>query len=82
MSEQALQRSQHFFVSSVVPGEPTYAYSKDHGMPFSGLGVGLPMAALYVQYMGGSLRIDQHEDEQGKGTRVLIRLPRDGFECA
>jgi K+-sensing histidine kinase KdpD len=80
MSKQALRKSQHFFVSSVVPGEPTYTYSKDHGVIFSGLGVGLAMAALYVQYMGGSLRVEQHEEQQGKGTCVTIRLPIDGFE--
>lgn len=81
MSEQALQMSQHFFVSTVVPSEPTYAYSKHHGVTFSGLGVGLPMASLYVEYMGGSLTLDQHEGAPGKGTCVTIRLPVDGFDC-
>ena len=81
MSAHAVQKAQHFFVSSVVPREPTYAYSKDHGVTFSGLGVGLPMAALYVEYMGGSLAIHPHEGVQGRGTCVTIRLPVDGFEC-
>lgn len=81
MSKHTLQKAQHFFISSVVPREPTYAYSKDHGVTFSGLGVGLPMAALYSEYMGGSLAIEQLEDEHDKGTCVTVRLPVEGFEC-
>ena len=68
-------------MSSVVPRDPTYAYSKDHGVTFSGLGVGLSLAALYARYMGGSLATRAHAGAGGRGTCVTIRLPVDGFEC-
>ena len=37
--------------------EPTYTYSRNFGSPFEGLGVGLPLAALHAQYLGGAFHL-------------------------
>eukprot|EP00892_Ulva_mutabilis_P006301 jgi/Ulvmu1/4042/UM019_0019.1 len=69
------------FFYSTVQASPAagYGYSKDHGAVFSGLGVGIPMARLYADTMGGRLAVQAHQDVPRPGMRVTLRLPSDGF---
>lgn len=69
------------FFFSTVRASPAagYGYSKDHGAVFSGHGVGIPMAQMYAEMMGGGLTVVRHEDGAGRGTRATLRLPVDGF---
>eukprot|EP01135_Chromosphaera_perkinsii_P002706 Nk52_evm74s226 gene=Nk52_evmTU74s226 len=67
----------HYFYSTVPYEEPTYTNSANFGAQFAGIGVGLPLARLYVAYHGGTL--DLHSLE-GYGTDVDIVVPRQGFQ--
>lgn len=78
--EASLASVGRFFFSTVrASPAPGYGYSKDHGAQFAGLGVGVPMARMYAEVMGGTLTVARHEDARGCGTRVTLRLPADGF---
>lgn len=80
MHEDALANAHRFFFSTVQASPAAgYGYSKDHGAKFAGLGVGLPMARMYAEMMGGSLAVASHEDQHGRGTRVVLQLPMEGF---
>jgi hypothetical protein len=80
ISDVALANCRHFFFSSVQASELKYGYSKDHGVTFSGMGVGLPMAIMYTEWMGGKLHLSKHTGEAGTGTLVHVSLPVFGFE--
>jgi len=69
-----------FFYSTVQESPAAgYGYLKDHGAVCSGLGVGFPMARMYAEMMGGTLLMEAHEDALGRGARVTLQLPLNGF---
>lgn len=55
----------------------SYGYSRNHGSPFQGIGVGVPMSRVYAHFMGGS--IEWETDSWRRHTSVTIRLPKHGF---
>lgn len=80
MPDASLASVGRFFFSTVrASPAPGYGYSKDHGAQFAGLGVGVPMAQMYAEVMGGTLTVARHEDGHGHGTRATLQLPADGF---
>jgi hypothetical protein len=54
-----------------------YGYSRNHGSPFQGIGVGVPMSRVYSHFMGGS--IEWETDSWRRHTTVTLRLPKHGF---
>ncbi|WIA16094.1 hypothetical protein OEZ85_012817 [Tetradesmus obliquus] len=54
-----------------------YGYSRNHGSPFQGIGVGVPMSRVYAHFMGGS--IEWETDSWRRHTSVTTRLPKHGF---
>lgn len=70
---------QKFFRTTVPQRESTYGYSKAHGSQYAGLGVGMPMTALYVNFMGGSIHW-QSVGTPGAGVVATVTLPMDGFD--
>lgn len=72
--EQVRSRMHHFFFTTAMVPPATYGYSKTHGSAFSGLGVGVPMTMMTVEWMEGTISW-----KHGHGTAVCIRLPLDGF---
>ena len=79
----------HYFFSTAPVSAPTYTYSGNFGVPFTGLGCGmfslevpllkdiegLPLSRLYAKFMGGDLRI---ESEENKGTEATVELNTSG----
>jgi pyruvate dehydrogenase kinase 2/3/4 len=49
----------------------TYAGATVQNDPLTGLGIGLPMCAKYMQYFGGDMQLMSME---GEGTHTLITL--------
>ena len=72
-----LQSMQRFFSSTTEEREATYGYSKAHGAQFSGQGVGVPMTALYVEFMGG--KAEWRSPSNDGGVVVTLTLPVEGF---
>jgi len=67
-----------FFVSApraTGEREPTYHYSRDFGVRFSGAGVGLPRAFCYGALHGGGLAL---RAVAGGGVEAQLSLRRDG----
>ena len=77
LSADTLQSMQRFFSSTTEKREATYGYSKAHGAQFSGQGVGVPMTALYVEFMGG--KAEWRSPSNDGGVVVTLTLPVEGF---
>lgn len=56
-----------------------YGYSRGHGVPFTGHGVGLAMAKTYTQFMGGDLSLSS---VPGHGTHAFLTFDRTGSRAA
>lgn len=48
-------RCVRFLHTTNRPREANYTYSRNFGLPFEGLGVGLPLTALHAEFLGGAL---------------------------
>ncbi|KAF6266101.1 hypothetical protein COO60DRAFT_1697459 [Scenedesmus sp. NREL 46B-D3] len=44
-----------YFWSNNKATNTLYGYSRNHGSPFQGIGVGVPMSRVYAHFMGGSI---------------------------
>ncbi|KAF8059455.1 Pdk2 [Scenedesmus sp. PABB004] len=66
-----------YFWSKSKPSSSLYGYSRNHGSPFSGIGVGVPLARVYAHFMGGS--IEWETDSWRRHTTVKLTLPANGF---
>ena len=66
-----------------------WTYSREHGAPFTGLGLGLPRARVYARFMGGGTAVISQPgggcdalawwDAAGEGEDwVGMGLPRSG----
>ena len=71
----AVPRAFDFLYTSAPLRDPTYTFSGDFGPPMQGCGVGLPMARLYCELAGGSVRLSSLH---GCGTDVTVHLRKDG----
>lgn len=71
----AFRRFYSFSAASTPATEPSYMYSRDFGVPFSGLGVGLPRSRVYCQYGGGNLEL---QSLPGHGTSALATFGMHG----
>ena len=76
MDSMQLAAMQRFFATTTPDRAPQYGYSKAHGAQYSGLGVGIPMTRMYVEFMGGHAGWDSGN----WGTQATIVLPLQGFE--
>jgi signal transduction histidine kinase len=61
------------FTSKQVNTEPTYTYSRDFGVEFSGKGIGLLKSKVYVEMHLGVLEL---QSSPSAGCTVTITLPR------
>lgn len=75
LSDEEMRRMRSFFSTTTPAAEATYGYSKQHGAQYSGLGVGVPLTALYAEFMGGSVA---WERRGGGGMRATLSLPLHG----
>lgn len=63
-----------FFHTTNPEREPNYTYSRAFGSQFHGLGVGLPLAAAHLRYLGGDLVLSSF----GGGCTAYLALDRTG----
>lgn len=64
-----------YFSSTFQQIEAGWAYSRTHGTPFTGLGLGLVRADLHARFMGGGLRLSS---QPGGGCDALLVFDRTG----
>ena len=64
-----------FLATTNIEREPTYTYSRQFGSTFEGLGMGLPLAALHAQYLGGALHL---HSPIGKGAHASFTFDITG----
>lgn len=65
----------YFFSMSAPPVQDSYHYSRTHGAPFSGFGLGLARASLYARHLGGSLSL---VSQPGRGVDAHLIVDRTG----
>ena len=73
ISDQDKEHLFHYFYSTAPISTPTYTYSGNFGVPFTGLGCGLPLAKLYAKYHGGDLQL---QSTVGLGTDAFVYLDK------
>lgn len=71
-----ITRFSYFSSSAFKRAEPNYQYSREHGVPFTGYGLGLPRARVYARMLGGGLSVTS---QPGWGCDALFCLDRHGF---
>jgi signal transduction histidine kinase len=64
-----------YFCSTFVPMDAGWTYSREHGVPFTGLGLGLVRAHLHARLLGGGLAL---QSQPGGGTDALAWFGRAG----
>lgn len=65
----------YFSSTAPPPVQDSYHYSRTHGAPFSGLGLGLPRASLYARHLGGALAL---VSQPGRGVDAHLFVDRSG----
>ena len=65
----------HYFSSTFVPLDAGWTYSREHGTPFTGLGLGLVRAQLHARFLGGGLSL---LSQPGYGCDGLLWFDRAG----
>jgi signal transduction histidine kinase len=68
-----------YFASTSVVVQDSYHYSRTHGAPFSGLGLGLVRARLYARHLGGDLCL---VSQPGRGVDAHFFIDRSGKNSA
>eukprot|EP00316_Scyphosphaera_apsteinii_P024445 CAMPEP_0119308022 /NCGR_PEP_ID=MMETSP1333-20130426/8356_1 /TAXON_ID=418940 /ORGANISM="Scyphosphaera apsteinii, Strain RCC1455" /LENGTH=315 /DNA_ID=CAMNT_0007311703 /DNA_START=25 /DNA_END=972 /DNA_ORIENTATION=- len=66
----------YFLHSSRAEREATYTYSRAFGSPFEGLGMGLPLAQLHLQYLGGDVTLGSLP---GQGVTAYLSFDMSGL---
>lgn len=74
MSLGARQLATSFFFTTNQEREANYTYSRAFGSQFDGLGVGLPLAAAHLRYLGGDLVLSSFSES----TTAYLTLDRTG----
>ena len=68
-------RFAYFGSTAPPPVVDSYHYSRTHGAPFSGLGLGLLRSRLYAHHLGGSLAL---VSQPGRGVDAHLVVDRSG----
>ena len=55
--------------------QQVYGYSRDHGAPMCGMGVGLSRARVYAAFHGGTLDLRSASDSERRGAIATLQLP-------
>jgi len=64
-----------YFGSTFVPMDAGWTYSREHGAPFTGMGLGLVRARLHARYMGGGVAL---MSQPGGGCDACVWFERAG----
>jgi hypothetical protein len=65
-----------YYTSTVKHVKDSYHYSRTHGVPFSGLGLGLVRARLFAQHLGGALCV---VSQPGRGVDAHFSVDSSGM---
>ncbi|KAG8466024.1 hypothetical protein KFE25_005594 [Diacronema lutheri] len=74
MDFEARLAAARFFSSTSEERAPSYTYSRAFGSQYDGLGVGLPLAAAHLRFLGGDLAIGTF----GDGCTAFLSIDRTG----